>query len=646
MDSSDTSKQPTPAPQSAPSYRNQLGRFPWQRLLFLLLAVALLVWVWRTISLQEALATLSQLGPLDLLFLALINLLVLSTFAGRWWLLLKAQGQRVPYWRLMGYRITAFSISYFTPGAHFGGEPYQVYATSRWHGAPAPVSIAAVTLDKLLEMLINFAVLAAGVLVLLTVRGGLAPWIERQLTIYSLLLLAIPCTLLIALWLGQHPLTKLVQLTGKLLRRPLAQNTWAQALYQSEEQAIWLCRRHPRVVGWAFLITLLTWIGVIGEFWLLTQMLGLSLSPLQAMTSLIAARIAILVPVPAGLGALEASQVIAMESLGVDPSVGVAIAVVIRARDLILALVGMALGGAHLWQKSGLIRRGLFACLLAVAFATWLPTTAQAQGPESANPEIADPDTVVLPPSLFMPSVAGGTMISTTCPITSTNVYETLDTFSSKNPPKYLPVHDPDMNLSVRGYTRTDAHLGLITLGGDTHDDPPQLAFLFRPSRVPVFSAAFQVYDWDWSCCPDGLGQLGEPLTTYEATLMEMVTTPGEPLYPPRRHANTGSNHIITVLYAEETRMTVTYTRDNWPAHGYVVHIEDFCVDPNLLALFRESNDADRSELPALHKDEIIGTASGNGVKIAVRDEGSFMDPRSEKDWWQDKARFLLAAGE
>jgi hypothetical protein len=74
------------------------------------------------------------------------------------------------------------------------------------------------------------------------------------------------------------------------------------------------------------------------------------------MTALVAARIAILLPLPAGLGALEASQALAMESLGVDPSFGIAIAVMIRARDIVLGLAGLTLGGAHIWQKAGAAR--------------------------------------------------------------------------------------------------------------------------------------------------------------------------------------------------------------------------------------------------------------------------------------------------
>ena len=326
-------------------------KLSWQNLLLPLLSVALLVWVARTISLRATLDTLKQLGTSELILLVAINIAVLTTFTGRWWLLLHTLGQRIPIWRLMGYRLTAFAISYFTPGSHFGGEPYQVFAVSHFHNVPVPISLAAITLDKLLEMLINLAVLVAGALILIAMQSGLAPWIEWQIALYALLLLAVPTSLLIALWRGRHPLTGVIQFVSKIIRRPLQKSGWAQTIQQSEVQAIWLCRGHPRMVGLAFLITIFTWVGVIWEYWLLTNMLGLSLSTQQLVASLVAARIAILLPVPAGLGALEAGQMLAMESLGLDPNVGVAIAVVIRARDVVSGLVGLVLGGSHIWQR-------------------------------------------------------------------------------------------------------------------------------------------------------------------------------------------------------------------------------------------------------------------------------------------------------
>jgi uncharacterized protein (TIRG00374 family) len=327
-----------------------MSKFSWRHFLFLVLALALLFWVASNVSLRATLNTLAQLKARDLLFLAAVNIAVLTTFTARWWLLLAAQGERIPYWRLMAYRLTSFGISYFTPGSHFGGEPYQVFAVSRWHGVSLPVSLAAVTLDKILEMLINLAFLVVGILLLLTMRQSLAVWMSAQLALYAILLLALPIWLMVAFWKGRHPLTGFVAFLSKVLRRPLLKSTWAQTLHQSEEQAILLCRHHPRVVAISFLTSLLTWVGVIGEYWLLTSILDLNLTPIQVTASLVAARIALLLPVPAALGALEAGQVVAMETVGIDPSVGIAIAVLIRGRDVVSGLVGLVLGGAHIWQ--------------------------------------------------------------------------------------------------------------------------------------------------------------------------------------------------------------------------------------------------------------------------------------------------------
>jgi hypothetical protein len=69
-------------------------------------------------------------------------------------------------------------------------------------------------------------------------------------------------------------------------------------------------------------------------------------------------------------------------------------------------------------------------------------------------------------------------------------------------------------------------------------------------------------------------------------------------------------------------------------ANGYSVHLTNLCVDPNLLALYRSSNSAGRSYLPALRNEEVLGTAAGS-LLVAVRDRGVFLDPRSRKDWWR-----------
>ena len=88
------------------------------------------------------------------------------------------------------------------------------------------------------------------------------------------------------------------------------------------------------------------------------------------------------------------------------------------------------------------------------------------------------------------------------------------------------------------------------------------------------------------------------------------------------------------VLYADAERITLKYTREDSVVNGYTVHIENVCVDPALLNLYRSLDAAGRPQLPALHNGDILGTAAGDQIAVAINDYGTFMDPRSRKDWW------------
>jgi len=90
------------------------------------------------------------------------------------------------------------------------------------------------------------------------------------------------------------------------------------------------------------LISMVSWAAMLGEYWLMLRLLGLNLTPIQAISTLTAARIAILLPLPAGLGTLEASQVLALGALGLNPAAGISLSLLIRVRDV-------ALGGLGLW---------------------------------------------------------------------------------------------------------------------------------------------------------------------------------------------------------------------------------------------------------------------------------------------------------
>lgn len=190
-----------------------------------------------------------------------------------------------------------------------------------------------------------------------------------------------------------------------------------------------------------------------------------------------------------------------------------------------------------------------------------------------------------------------------------------------------------DLNLALRGYTPTDVQADLFNKDGPVDGDPPQLAGIFGDFRRPAFGQSYRVYDWDWGCgdhgCRGGLVETGA------ATLVTLSASPGEALGVPHRGAQIyGGGYKALVLYAESSRITLGYTREDSVANGYAVHLENICVDPNLVALYQSSNAAGRASLPALREDETLGTAGGGAVLVAVRDRGVFFDGRSRLDWW------------
>jgi uncharacterized protein (TIRG00374 family) len=326
----------------------------------LVIAGGLLWLTLRSVPLTEVWAVLRRLGPLELMLLILTNAAVLASFNLRWWLLLRAQGYTLPYLHLVGYRLATFAVSYFTPGSHFGGEPLQVYLTTHRHGVPAPVAISAVLLDRVIELLVNFVFLVCGILIFLP--QYVLSHDSAQYARYGIVLLLAPVGLVVALGMGRHPLARLVAIMDVLWRsisrgrRMDALARIGQAIRQGESQAAVLCRQQPGLIVLAVAASLLSWAGMVGEYWLMTTLLGLDLTLSRALVALLAARVAILAPMPAGIGVLEASQALAMHELGLPMAAGVSLSLLIRGRDVIVGLAGLWIGSGCLWGGRRIVR--------------------------------------------------------------------------------------------------------------------------------------------------------------------------------------------------------------------------------------------------------------------------------------------------
>lgn len=301
--------------------------------LLLIVGVGLFVWSLRAAPLREIASVLAQLQAWQIFLILLVNSGIIFLFALRWWLILRQQGYRLSYAAVTGYRLAGFALSFFTPGQHFGGEPLQVLLLRQNHKVPGSTALTGVALDKAIELFSNFLVLTIGLLLLFG-SGFL-----NGLGINQVLFLSIPILILPALYLfftgkGARPLSRLIaRLKGRL----------ADGLKQTEKQLGELVRTHPRLLLQGLGVSALVWAVLFFEFWLMLRFLGLDLDSTQLLSVVIAGRVALLSPTPGALGALEASQVLVMQAIGFDPAYGLSLSLLIRARDIFFALIGVGI---------------------------------------------------------------------------------------------------------------------------------------------------------------------------------------------------------------------------------------------------------------------------------------------------------------
>jgi len=188
-----------------------------------------------------------------------------------------------------------------------------------------------------------------------------------------------------------------------------------------------------------------------------------------------------------------------------------------------------------------------------------------------------------------------------------------------------------DLNLRLRGYELTGAFKGLVDYSGGTDPNAPQLPGLFADDRTPAFSSVYQVHHWDWPT-----NSQGPVITNPAVTLAGFAVAPGETVHVPSSGYDIGGYEVL-VLYASAGRITLKYTREDNVVQGYTLHVENVCVEPTLLALYQVWNDVGRGSLPALRAGQPFGRALGSEIGVAIRDNGTFLDPRSRKDWWQGR---------
>ncbi|MEW6400930.1 MAG: lysylphosphatidylglycerol synthase transmembrane domain-containing protein [Chloroflexota bacterium] len=303
---------------------------------------ALLFFAMRDAPLPDIWSSLRQLKLWQLAVLLALNLSIYSLVTLRWWLIAKAGKRDLPFIPLLGVRVSVFGVSYFTLGPQIGGEPLQVLYMQRKYGMSYTRATSTVVMDKLLEFLANFFLLAFGLTGILEAGILFTNGSRPFLSLIGLVLpLAWPLIHLVLLYHGKRPLTAILHSAVFLKRNSKS----VRFIAASEHLAGRFCRRNPSSLIFAIFVSLVAAVGMVSEFFLFAAFLKIDLSFWQTIAAWTAGWLAFLVPLPGGLGALEASQVFALGLFGIPAASAIGITLIMRGRDLLIGGIGLLLAG-------------------------------------------------------------------------------------------------------------------------------------------------------------------------------------------------------------------------------------------------------------------------------------------------------------
>lgn len=272
---------------------------------------------------------------LFLLFLsvAFFNRMIASY---RWQVILDSLGYSIRYLNLLWYHFTGFCFGYVIPSAQMGGEPIKALLLKR-HNVDFPEALSSVVIDGSLMLSTNFVVVSVGFILLL-----LSYPLALHFRFILFLIAALLATALVLFYLrilnGRTFFTPVLHALGFTKKKLL--NHIYRKVAQMEKHVIDFFQNKTRVLLEVVLLSIMSTVLILLEFWLALLIVGHNPALLEAVLATAAQAFVYLFPVPGSMGVQEAGQATLGIIAGFTSSVGVALSLVIRMRDIIWTLIG------------------------------------------------------------------------------------------------------------------------------------------------------------------------------------------------------------------------------------------------------------------------------------------------------------------
>ena len=290
---------------------------------------------------------------LILYIIAVVSIMVVLTW--RWDLILRSRNIKVPFKKLLIYRIIGTSINFLTPGPRVGGEPTQASLLTK-HKVDFTEGLSTIMIDKIIDTTTSGLLFIIGV-VLVGLKYTFPRNTELALTLGGVVFLAIVTLFYYRMLTSQHFFLKIFH----FFRLDKIKNKFWKKLEKSIEKIeltmIDFYKMNKKAFVVSLLISIFTWVLMFFEYKFATMLLGLDIGAVEIFFIVTFIGLAILFPIPMAVGVLEAGQVSAFALIRLNASAGVALAFLVRMKDIIWALIGLVLLATYGFHVGKVVRK-------------------------------------------------------------------------------------------------------------------------------------------------------------------------------------------------------------------------------------------------------------------------------------------------
>jgi uncharacterized protein (TIRG00374 family) len=290
------------------------------------------------VDIKSIFQTIQLLSFEEYLMMLGFYMILFTISLARWGLTIRAFGGKIPFLKLLSYRLTEWATGYITPFSRLGGEPVMAYLLKKYGGLKYRKGIPIIVINKMFDFAAGITLAFIGLAILI-----IAYWDDLAgRTI--LWLLAALLTLGFLIYKFYY---KTLQKQGffTTLLSPFKELIPHKKLHSSikivEANLIEFFRKNKQKLAVLAIISLIFQILMLVEYKIIGIFLGMNLSLIHLMIINVMLILAFLIPTPGSLGGMEGALAFAFSLFAIGASKGFAFSLALRSVEVTLTIIGL-----------------------------------------------------------------------------------------------------------------------------------------------------------------------------------------------------------------------------------------------------------------------------------------------------------------